>query len=106
MNKHLKHTIFFICFLVSTAQAIHLFGHVLNNHKQENHKEVIHLLDNHKCSICDISFNPLLPINIYPEFVWETVSKSKLVIVTYQKQIQQFYSENKNPRGPPYLQLI
>lgn len=103
MNKHLKHILFFLCFLVSTAQGIHLFGHVLSNHHQEGNKDVIHLLDNHKCSICDISFNPLLPINNQPEFIWVTISESNSAIFTHEKQFQEFHSEVKNPRGPPQL---
>ena len=103
MNKLLKHILFFMCFLVSTAQAIHLFGHVLNNHHQEGNKEVIHLLDNHKCSICDISFNPLLPINDQPEFIWVTIGESNCEIFTQEKQFQEFRLEIKQTRGPPRL---
>lgn len=73
MKKFIKHTLILLSLMVSTYQAMHVVGHLLNSH-DDNTKDLIQVAD-HKCSLCHISINSLLPDNEFEPFIWKEGSK-------------------------------
>lgn len=107
MKKFFKHTILILCFLLSTAQGLHLLGHVLNSHhEQENKKELVHIVDDHKCSICNTSFYPLQPDNNYSIYVWSNYKVNNTPTFYINKNIESSNSISLKLRGPPIVDLI
>ena len=102
MNRITKHIIITLCFLISTAQAIHLFCHVLNSDHSDK-KEISHLVDNHKCSICENPFLPLSNDNELEEFTWILIDHQSLVSDILVVFFKENTTLNLKLRGPPYL---
>lgn len=105
MNKYLKHKLFLLCILIFTTQALHQFSHVLISHS-ENDKELVHFIDNHKCSICHLNVTPLLPQNNYSIHTWATPVIEYIVIPHTNKSIKPIDLQNISLRGPPLFDRI
>lgn len=68
MKKFIKHTILLLCLIVSTSQAMHVVGHLLNSHDNST-TDLFHIAE-HKCSLCNLTFDSSLPNNEIEPFVW------------------------------------
>ncbi|MBF0596163.1 hypothetical protein [Faecalibacter rhinopitheci] len=87
--------------LMSTYQSIHIISHVFTNH-EDVQKELVHIND-HKCSLCQIDMNTLIPIITYETFTWYNSdikqNFSFYQINEFSSTILLFYSL----RAPPYV---
>jgi len=107
MKRFLKHIILFLCILLSTSQGIHLISHVLaSHHNQDNKKEHIDIVDDHKCSICSTSFHPLLPENNYSIYTWSNCEENNTSTFYIKENVESCNLISIKLRGPPSVDLI
>lgn len=103
MKQILKHTILLLCILASTAQVVHLSAHIFNSH-QESDQESIHLVDDHKCTICTHSVIPSSPTNsTYVEITWVNDTYNSTINVYTNQFYKTIDLKSSYLRGPPYL---
>lgn len=99
MNKLLKNTIYVLMLLISTYQAIHAIGHLVNHHDNLS-KEYAHF-NEHKCSLCHINITPLLPEENTVTFEWHDNPKQQEIFALQESNIQTTQVRLFNLRAPP-----
>ena len=96
-----KHILILLGILISISQSVHILSHVFSAHDNAK-KELVHI-NEHKCQLCHIEVNSILPDSTLEYFTWTDVVKSNEQQVIYFYQTFQFYNTTKFLRGPPYL---
>ncbi len=104
MNRITKHIIITLCFLLTTSQAIHLFCHVLNS-DDNNKKEVLHAVENHKCFLCETSLTPLENNHLSETFTWIAPILPWTISEFIIKSEKQHFLHHLKLRGPPNIEI-
>lgn len=101
MLARIKHIILLLCMLVSVNQSIHIISHVFSSH-EDSQSELVHIND-HKCQLCSIDTQSLLPNTEIESFNW---LDSPIYQVSYFFTLSQPNPVDKHfftLRGPPVL---
>lgn len=87
--------------MVSTYQAMHVVGHLLNSH-DDNTKDFIQVAE-HKCSFCQFSILSLVPDHEFEPFVWKEGSKFFIQFQTPTATVKEVAITYFSLRAPPVL---
>lgn len=101
MLARVKHIVLLLCMLVSVNQSVHILSHVFSSH-EDSQSELVHIND-HKCQLCHIDVQSLIPDSDFENFHWIEASKHAITyfytIPQQHKVVNQYFSL----RAPPAL---
>lgn len=101
MLARIKHIILLLCMLVSVNQSIHILSHVFSSH-EDSQSELVHIND-HKCQLCHIDVNSLLPETEFESFQWLEKNQFQTNFFYISKQIFSVSKQYFSLRAPPAL---
>ena len=101
MLARIKHIILLLCMLVSVNQSIHILSHVFSSH-DDTRSELVHIND-HKCQLCNIDVNSLLPDTEFESFEWNKIIPIQSTYFYISKQIHSVNTPYLSLRAPPVL---
>ena len=73
MKTRIKHILFLMCIVVSISQSIHILSHIFSSHSPSK-TELVHI-NEHKCQLCSIHDNSLLPDLEFESFSWTELTQ-------------------------------
>ena len=101
MLARIKHIILFLCMLVSINQSVHILSHIFSEH-EDSQSELVHIND-HKCQLCHVDINSLIPEIEENQFEWKKESSQHITyfhLSTQQKPVEILYF---SLRAPPVM---
>lgn len=101
MMARVKHILILLGLLISVSQSAHIMSHVFSDHDNAK-KELVHI-NEHKCQLCHIEVNSILPSSTFDYFTWNEVEHTYEQPTNYIYHSIEIYTSPLLLRGPPFL---